>query len=77
MTYKHIVLVNPYPYYAEGINESTVYPPLGLATIAAYLQKYAQVTCKVIDANILELQNEEVLKQIKEFQALAIGEQAA
>jgi hypothetical protein len=34
---ERVLLINPYPYYAIGINEATVYPPLGLASIAAYL----------------------------------------
>lgn len=66
LRYKKIVLVNPFPYYAYGINEATVYPPLGLASIAAYLEKFGAV-CKIIDANILEMRNDEVIQEIKEF----------
>lgn len=61
-----IVLVNPYPHYATGINEATVYPPLGLAYIAGILEKHNYV-CKIIDANILRMHNDEVLKNIEEL----------
>lgn len=70
--YKSIVLVNPYPYYATGINEATIYPPLGLASIAAYLEKYSFV-CQIVDANILQLKPQEVFEKIKEFQPDIIG----
>lgn len=70
--YKNIVLVNPYPYYATGINEATVYPPLGLATIAALLEKNS-FHVKIIDANILHMNNDVALQQIKDFGAEVIG----
>lgn len=63
---KKITLVNPYPTYAKGVNEATVYPPLGIASIAAVLEKEGY-ECTIIDANILQLPNEEVLKQIEAY----------
>lgn len=74
MKHKKVVLVNPFPYYAEGINQSTIYPPLGLATMAAYLEQFG-FECKIIDANVYSMRNEEVLKQIKEFDADIAGVQ--
>ena len=43
---KKIIFVNPFPYYAAGINEATIYAPLGLAYIAAYLREYLKVECE-------------------------------
>ncbi|MCL5985057.1 MAG: cobalamin-dependent protein [Actinobacteria bacterium] len=58
-----IVLINPYPEGASGINEATIEPPLGLAYLAAVLEKDGH-TCQIIDANILRMKNTEVLKNI-------------
>lgn len=57
------VLINPYPEGASGINEATIEPPLGLAYLAAVLEKDGH-TCQIIDANILRMKNTEVLKNI-------------
>lgn len=62
---KKIFFINPYPHYAKGINEATIYPPLGLAYIAALLEKN-NYQCKIIDANILQMPNNDVLKLIEE-----------
>lgn len=49
-----IVLINPFTPYAEGINRATITPPLGLAYLAAVLEKnHHQI--QIIDANILEI----------------------
>ena len=61
---KKIIFVNPFPYYAAGINEATIYAPLGLAYIAAYLREYLKVECLIIDANVLELTNDKVIEEI-------------
>lgn len=62
---KKVLFVNPYPYYAKGINEATIYPPLGLAYLAAMLEKH-NYSCKIIDANVLQMPNDEVLKIIEQ-----------
>lgn len=66
------LFVNPFPYYAAGINEATVYPPLGLAYFASFLEKKG-IDCRIIDANILEKTNDVVLKEIEEFDPELIG----
>lgn len=72
MRFKRVALVNPYPYYAEGINEATIYPPLGIAYIAAVLRKHG-IECKIIDANVLRLSTEEILDQIVRFNPDLVG----
>ena len=47
-----IVLINPCPGVAHGINEATLTPPLGLAYLAAVLEKNGH-TVRIIDAHIL------------------------
>ena len=69
---KKIAFVCPYPYYARGINEATLYPPIGLASIAAYLEKH-DVTCIIIDANVTEEKPEQILEQLKLFQPDIVG----
>ncbi len=70
--HEKVVLVNPYPYYAIGINEATIYPPLGLAVIAALLEKN-NFKVQIIDANILRMMNDGVLRRIEEFGADIVG----
>lgn len=72
MDISRTVFVNPFPYYAAGINEATVYPPLGLAYFAAWLRKKG-VESRVIDANILEKTNDVVFGEIAEFDPQLIG----
>lgn len=67
-----VMLVNPFPYYAEGINEATVYPPIGLAYVASFLEERG-IECKIVDANILKLTNRCVLEEIKKFAPEIIG----
>lgn len=52
-----IILINPYPEYAHGINKAiTITPPLGLAYLAAFLeQRHHKV--QILDANILEIKS--------------------
>lgn len=69
---KKVVFVNPFPYYTPGINEATVYPPLGITYLAAVLEK-RDIEVKIIDANIFTLTNKEVFKQIKNFNPEIIG----
>ena len=47
-----LVLINPNP-GGHGLNESTVLPPLGLAYIASFVEKY-KYNVKIIDSNLLQ-----------------------
>ncbi len=72
LIHRKIAFVCPYPYYARGINEATLYPPIGLASIAAYLEKYG-AQCIIIDANITEEKPQQILEQLKAFQPNVVG----
>jgi radical SAM superfamily enzyme YgiQ (UPF0313 family) len=54
-----IILINSYPQYARGINETMVTPPLGLAYLAAVLEKNNHQV-QIIDANILRIKSEKI-----------------
>jgi anaerobic magnesium-protoporphyrin IX monomethyl ester cyclase len=69
---KKIAFVCPYPYYARGINEATLYPPIGLASIAAFLEK-EDAECVIIDANVTEEKPAEIFARLKIFGADVIG----
>jgi hypothetical protein len=45
---KRIAFVNPYPYYAKGVNEARLYPPLGRACLSAVLEQ-KNIECKIIE----------------------------
>lgn len=66
------VFVNPFPYYAAGINEATVYPPLGLAYFASFLRQKG-LDIRLIDANILQKTNDAVLSEIEAFGPQLVG----
>jgi len=56
-----IVLINPYPEYARGINEAIATPPLGLAYLAAVLEKNNHQV-QIIDANILRINSKMIAR---------------
>ncbi len=58
-----ILLVNPFPVRASGINEATVEPPLGLAYLAAYVRSQG-FSVGLLDSNILRMSEEAVAKFI-------------
>ena len=60
-----VILINPFAHTAKGTNEATVYPPLGIAYIAALLEKNGH-NCKIVDANILHIPPDDVFSLIKE-----------
>ena len=66
MIYKKALFIRPFPYFAKEVNEATNYPPLGLAYMASFLESKG-IVCKIIDADLLRLSNEEVIAQAKEF----------
>lgn len=69
---KPIVLISPFPKNTSGINEATVSQPLGIAYIAALLER-EKFPCSIIDANILKWNNDTVLEKIKEIDPVIIG----
>ncbi|MBM3303677.1 MAG: radical SAM protein [Candidatus Aenigmarchaeota archaeon] len=72
LKYRRVALVNPYPYYASGTNEATVYPPIGLAYIASCIERLgAEVV--IIDANIFRLGNEKVAERLARFKPDIVG----
>lgn len=74
MDINKIVLINPYPYYASGINEANVTPPLGITYIAAYLrEKIPNINIKIIDACLLEKSNSKIIEELKIFNPDIVG----
>ncbi|MFC1808251.1 B12-binding domain-containing radical SAM protein [Candidatus Omnitrophota bacterium] len=67
-----ILFINPYPDYAQGV-EGTKYPPLGLLYIAAFLKQNGYSDIKVIDANLLRLENSQLIKKIKDYNPDVVG----
>lgn len=61
-----ITLINPYPEHKEGITKANIYPPLGIAYIAAVLEKNGY-DCRIIDANVLQLENKEVIELVLKY----------
>ena len=56
------VFVNPLP-GGVGLNQATIEPPLGLAYLAAVLERDGY-TCRIIDANALGLTTAQVMAQV-------------
>jgi len=71
MSSTDILLISPFP-KAFGINEATIEPPIGLAYLAAVLEK-AGFNCAIIDANILKIDNTALLDQVKKIRPQIIG----
>ena len=72
MNIKKVLFINPFPYYTPGINEATTYPPIGVAYLAAVLEKKG-IEVKIIDANAFSLTNKEIYRQAKKFSPEIIG----
>ena len=66
------ILINPYPYYASGV-EGIVYPPLGLLYLAAAAKKRNLGYVRVIDANVMKMKNEKVIAEIMSYKPDIIG----
>ncbi|MFH1692423.1 MAG: radical SAM protein [Candidatus Omnitrophota bacterium] len=67
-----ILLINPYPESAYGINEGTVEPPIGLGYLAAIAGQKG-VSCRVIDANVLHIKADELFSEIKSMMPAIVG----
>jgi anaerobic magnesium-protoporphyrin IX monomethyl ester cyclase len=73
-TVKHskVLLINPFPERAGGINEATIYPPIGLAYLASYLRDMG-LSVRIIDANILRLDNGRLLRMMEDCDPDLVG----
>jgi radical SAM superfamily enzyme YgiQ (UPF0313 family) len=71
---REIVLINPYPGTSEGINEATIYPPIGLAYLASYARRNGSFNnIRIIDANVMRKNNQEVLRELLDNKPLVVG----
>jgi anaerobic magnesium-protoporphyrin IX monomethyl ester cyclase len=68
-----IILINPYPKDSKGINEATIYPPIGLAYLASTLRQEGFHDVRIIDANIYRIENERLLETLKLENPAVIG----
>ena len=66
------MLINPFPYYAKGIHESTVYPPLGLAYLGATMESNG-IDCRILDANILRMPTRDVIRELVAYDPDVVG----
>lgn len=69
---KRLLLINPYAWYAQGTNESTIYPPIGLSYIAS-IAEHCGASCAIVDAAVLKLPIESCIATIKSFTPDCIG----
>lgn len=67
-----VILINPFPENAYGINRGTVEPPLGLGYLASMAEKN-NVVCEIIDANVLGLKMVDVFEIIKNKKPKIVG----
>jgi len=68
-----IALINPSPIDTTGINEATIYPPIGLAYLASSLREAGFNDVSIIDANILKIDNKKVLEALKKLSPGVVG----
>ena len=68
-----IILINPYPKDSKGINEATIYPPIGLAYLASTLRKEGFHDVRIIDANIYRIDNERLLETLRSENPDVVG----
>jgi radical SAM superfamily enzyme YgiQ (UPF0313 family) len=67
-----LLLINPFPAGAEGINEATIEPPLGLAYLAAYARDRG-FEVDLIDANALRIPPEDLLEHVLAVRPRVLG----
>lgn len=71
---RHVLLINPYPEDSQGINEATVYPPIGLAYLASSIREsLPNITVEILDANILKIPNNKVMDFITDRKPFLVG----
>lgn len=69
---KSAMFITPYPQSAKVIMEASQLPPIGLAYTAAYLES-KNIKCWIIDANLLKLDENNVISKIKEYDPDLVG----
>ena len=69
---RRALFVTPYPRAAKVIMEASHLPPLGLAYTAAFLESKG-IVCSIIDANLLQLSEEDVLTKIRDSDPDLVG----
>ncbi|MEK7071880.1 MAG: radical SAM protein [Patescibacteria group bacterium] len=69
---KRVLLVQPNYYYQRKSGVWTIHPPMGLAYIAAVLEKN-NIPVKILDANALNLSIEQTVKEISDWNADMVG----
>lgn len=67
-----VLFINPNPSYASGINEATIYPPIGLVSMSSFLNENG-FDSRVIDANMLRMNDEKTLDIISSESPDIIG----
>lgn len=72
MKINKVLLVNPCLSFAKEVNEKIIYPPINLAYLASFLNKNG-FECKILDASLLKLRNEETVGKIKALQPDIVG----
>jgi len=65
-----LILINPYPERAKGINEGTIEPPLGLAYLAAAARGYST---DLIDANVLKIRSGALRDYVLSVNPVVVG----
>jgi len=73
---KKVLLINPLTVKGKGVNEVTLYSPLGLAYLASYLREKACsdfYEIKIFDANIMRVENKNVLEKVREISPDIVG----
>ena len=69
---KKAIFIAPYPKSAKIIMEASHYPPMGLAYTSGFLEPHG-IECKIVDANLFKLDENEVFKIIKDFDPDLVG----
>jgi len=67
-----LLLINPYPVGAYGINEATVEVPLGILYIASFLRSHG-FKISIIDANVLKMSVSDVVEKVKLLSPKIVG----
>lgn len=73
---KKVLLINPSSGDSKGMNEATIYPPLGLAYLASYLREKSTINTydiKIIDANVMNLPNKKIVRIVRKFNPDIVG----
>jgi radical SAM superfamily enzyme YgiQ (UPF0313 family) len=72
MEYRKIALVSAYNPESRGVNESTIYPPLGLACLGAVLEGHG-LEVMILDAHVRKWSPDDVVRRLKRTGADLVG----